>query len=545
MSGSTLIQKIVTILLILICLFCLSLPYLAPIEPVDDTYIVLRYAEHLSKGYGLRWNIGEDPVEGYTSFLHVMLLTVFSLPFSDGALAASVVSYLCLAILLFTIFYLARYELCLSSLGALICVIAMLFDYNVFITARRAMETTLATLCLICTVLFFLKYKRDSENKHLYGLFSFAFLTILSRPELIVPSFFLIGTSVSPLNLNRSKQRLLSIILFILIGLIYFIWRYEYFGYFFPNTFYVKNSLSIISELGLENVFGFIKDYHLIIILTILSLIIIRNRRRELIVVIILSLLGIFVFAKFHTIMNFNHRYFIPFLPNFLIVTICGLEELWTRIHRKLGEGKGILIFSIILLIIVGYPKGKPSYKFSEIFLKTEMGESMLNCHIKIGKCLKNSVHRINDYLAVSEAGAIPFYSEWVTIDTNGLNDKYLAHYGKVVVHDFLKITGRVDVDYVYKKKPVVIIMSSSNPDRVEHYVGRPLFHSPYLRSEYDFAEKFIFTPTWYQFVFVRKDCPYRMNILKNLRNCANENHLWALQKYGAMMIKESKLIND
>ena len=41
----------------------------------DDCYISFRYAEHLAKGYGLVWNVGEY-VEGYTHLSWVLLLAL-------------------------------------------------------------------------------------------------------------------------------------------------------------------------------------------------------------------------------------------------------------------------------------------------------------------------------------------------------------------------------------------------------------------------------------------------------------------------------------
>ena len=39
----------------------------------DDALIAMRYARHLTEGYGLAWNPGAGPVEGYSNFLYVML----------------------------------------------------------------------------------------------------------------------------------------------------------------------------------------------------------------------------------------------------------------------------------------------------------------------------------------------------------------------------------------------------------------------------------------------------------------------------------------
>jgi arabinofuranosyltransferase len=40
----------------------------------DDAFISFRYAQHLSEGHGLVWNIGEPPIEGFTNMLYVVLL---------------------------------------------------------------------------------------------------------------------------------------------------------------------------------------------------------------------------------------------------------------------------------------------------------------------------------------------------------------------------------------------------------------------------------------------------------------------------------------
>ena len=39
---------------------------------IDDAYISYRYSQQLARGFGLVWNPGEAPVEGYTNFLLVL-----------------------------------------------------------------------------------------------------------------------------------------------------------------------------------------------------------------------------------------------------------------------------------------------------------------------------------------------------------------------------------------------------------------------------------------------------------------------------------------
>ena len=54
-------------------LFILMLVYIWNFT-VDDAFISFRYSEHLASGFGLLWNIGQPPVEGYTNFLWVLII---------------------------------------------------------------------------------------------------------------------------------------------------------------------------------------------------------------------------------------------------------------------------------------------------------------------------------------------------------------------------------------------------------------------------------------------------------------------------------------
>ena len=54
---------------------------------------------------------------------------------------------------------------------------------------------------------------------------------------------------------------------------------------------------------------------------------------------------------------------------------------------------------------------------------------------------------RKNYLLATTEAGLLPFYSHWRSLDTWGLNDEWIAHHG-----------GLVTAEYLEKQKPDLII---------------------------------------------------------------------------------------
>jgi hypothetical protein len=43
---------------------------------IDDVGVSYRYARHLAEGAGLTWNVGGEPVEGYSNLLWVLMLSV-------------------------------------------------------------------------------------------------------------------------------------------------------------------------------------------------------------------------------------------------------------------------------------------------------------------------------------------------------------------------------------------------------------------------------------------------------------------------------------
>jgi hypothetical protein len=86
-----------------------------------------------------------------------------------------------------------------------------------------------------------------------------------------------------------------------------------------------------------------------------------------------------------------------------------------------------------------------------------------------------NSAHRVlgarlremtPGVLAIGDAGAVPYFSRWKTIDTFGLNDRHIALHGH-------------DADYVLDQNPDVIVLISNNASEFQP----PLAHEKPLRE--------------------------------------------------------------
>ncbi|GAB3376557.1 hypothetical protein [Amycolatopsis echigonensis] len=82
----------------------------------------------------------------------------------------------------------------------------------------------------------------------------------------------------------------------------------------------------------------------------------------------------------------------------------------------------------------------------------TNYGPDLQRAHVAIGKGLaKAEVPAANRTLAVTDAGAIPYFSGWESIDYIGLNDRAIAH-------------GADPTDVVANARPTVVVVTSADP---------------------------------------------------------------------------------
>jgi len=57
--------------------------------PMEDASMLLRYAQHLAAGHGIRWSLNQAPVDGATDFLYMALIAALSRLLHIGVIPAS------------------------------------------------------------------------------------------------------------------------------------------------------------------------------------------------------------------------------------------------------------------------------------------------------------------------------------------------------------------------------------------------------------------------------------------------------------------------
>lgn len=437
----------------------------------DDAYISFRYARNLALHGQLVFNLGER-VEGFTNFLWTVLLAL-GFKFNVGPITAS--RFLGIAFAVGTLAIVNRMSLqlsnqrpsawhfvapvVLSSMGAFAC------------WSTGGLETQLFTF--LVTLGFHLLLKEISSNQGQASAAIFA-LAAMTRPEgaflfvlAAIFRFFLFAIRLKRIWPQRLELSWLGI--FLLLFLPYYVWRWHYFGYPLPNTFYVKSAGGQGTWLlGFFYLRRFIEDYGIafFILLAFIGWSSKEDLRRK-----DLRRLTLFVWLSFAAyVVNVGgdfmglYRFILPILPLGALTLQESLSSLWQRLHIQLGSvplGLGLALISIGFLVASSHTTqraitfiGAENGIDSPAYLKKYAEE-----RIAIGQWFGRHRHP-DDLMTVGGAGVIPYYSEIPAYDVFGLVDKTIAH------DPHMTISNRPG----HQKWGSDQYMLSRNPTLITHY---------------------------------------------------------------------------
>jgi len=432
------VQKLIWIFVILAGLYglyqAISLAWVC-----DDAFISFRYAKNLIDGHGLVFNIGER-VEGYSNFLWTIMIAGAMLFGSEPILFAQVVgivSYIfTFLILVFISVRLSRQ----SKAGILVIPIAAVaimlqFDSQVWATSglETAWVTALVTLAFAILIM--------AESKKYFLLAGVVLiLAVLSRPDMMI--FYI---TALPYILLQSKRPVNNFIYYLLplliIFLPYWIIRFLYYGYIFPNAYYAKLAYLPWYTQGLIYLWIYLKtNYSLLLLILVIPLIISRltarfkkekcfDSRIERAWLLGILFVGPFTFYLVRIGGDFMHaRFFIPMTPICFLILETAISEFVkkssTRYIISIGLALSVLFrweqFPEERYSISGIYNEFDSYKAEDIERARIDGE-------RLGKYLLDKKAVVGfqggkaKMIYYSELPAAVNYKE-------GLTDEYIAH---------------------------------------------------------------------------------------------------------------------
>lgn len=379
---------------------------------LDDAFIFFRYAENWVAGAGPVFNAGEPPVEGYTSFLWLSLLAIGHALGGDLVSVSLILGYTCALATVLLCAAAPRFWPALPA-AAGPCAAVLLASCGAFLPwAQSGMETSLHAL-LLCvlavTHLVAIQAGRSLAWSLAEGLLMA--LLAMNRPDGLL--------AVAVLGLHRlgCARRLgwrgvvgLSSVFLLVFGS-YYLWRYTYYGYPFPNTYYVKvggGSAQVWRGLG------YVAEAALVLLPLLLGLLLAVPRVwREGGLCLLALVLGYiaYIVSVGGDVMP-AYRFFTPLLPLVCLLCARGLSSLP---RPKLCLAATVLAMTWGLGAYFGW------------IVPVIRGDVVAQNGRVVGEWMRRELPA-ETRIAVNAAGALVYYSKLPALDMLGLNDLHIAH---------------------------------------------------------------------------------------------------------------------
>ncbi len=468
-------------------------------DMTDDAFIYFRYVENWIEGDGLTWNPGHDPIEGYTSFLFVLLLAI---PAALGAHLPSFVHIINLALLFALLYAMARFVAAGIHGWRPITLVAPLLaasSFQVIVFTRGGMETVLFALLLVLALHVALFGSETRRSLVLSGaLFG---LLALTRPDGILAYVVYVGYAMSasvlrkrPLPLRRELYRAAGLLAILVPHLLF---RIAYYGELVPNTFRAKVGVTVpVVMRGLKAVLSYLASLRGGLLVGAVGLWALAPRTR------VGNVLGLFLLVWLLYLCSIGLSgmtwwYAMPLdvvsilwlgwsLAKLLEATSGQMEP--RRLRLLGGVALGVLCMAN-LASGVNRVLVTPTFFAQGLYQEpSDTGQKVTN-YIKVGKLMGN-IAKPDETMAVAECGAIPYYAGIVTYDALGLNDKHIA---RQPVTEGVWAFGHEKGDgrYLLEQSPTYIIMKpflTRAPDRTP--VGVPswiqMYRMPEFKRDYE-----------------------------------------------------------
>lgn len=212
-----------------------------PVHPAEDAAMLMRYSQHLAQGYGIVWNIGQPPVDGATDFLFMVVLAGF---YALGNGLESTVLWVCgIAHILTTmiVYFGMRRYFKGGILSAVLTVVFLLLGSGLRYTEACFGTPFFAFFCALSWLLAQMVVEQPRSIGRAAAFSLSCLLMGLTRPEGVLVAGFMLAAILFRLGWKPSKRIILIFCsMFLFLGGVYFLWRWNYFGYPLPNPFYKK-----------------------------------------------------------------------------------------------------------------------------------------------------------------------------------------------------------------------------------------------------------------------------------------------------------------
>jgi hypothetical protein len=440
---------------------------------VDDAFISFRYAKNLTEGHGLVYNPGER-VEGYSNLAWTLLFALLSLISAEPVGLAKAVG-VALGVGALPLVLLLGLEASGSALVAALCVLLVAINPFVAVWLVAGLETPLFLLGLAA-----LAYASARELKALY--FAAGALVCLSRPEGAALVAVLAGWGSFGERPVRFRPWLVLPLLAAAGQLGFRLWTY---GQWVPNTALIKTGGGWPQyRQGLVYLFELFDDWscQLGLLALCLAPFLLGDRKAlRTSLVLVLGYLGFLVYSGGDYFALY--RLAVPILPLLTVVLVATLAEAGRRL--ELSRAAQALAAGALVLCLALAP-----------LLKSEAGRQRLIQEIQMmDGFLRPAAYWLRDHsppgttIALTVAGAIPYYSGLRAIDRLGLCDAEIAR-AQIPWDDRHYGIAKYDSDSVLRRRPEWILLNLDEATVLRAASPQELAQRAYVPADRDLLSR-------------------------------------------------------
>lgn len=399
--------------------------------PVEDAAMLFTYSENIATGEGVVYNPGGEAVDGASDLLLAFVLAALRFVGLPVEMGAALVNAASLGFIAFAVWFAWRRTGIGGRWAAPGAVVVLLATTPVVYLGATGFGTLF--FAALVTLVAFLAVRLGSQPTfgQLAAVGGAVALAGMDRIE----GFVLAGAVVFAQSVTTRSLRTLLVPagIAVSVALVWFAWRWSYFGYPLPNPFYKKGGLSPGSlTFSLRYILLFGAPW--LLILTA-GAFIPKSRRLALTYLFLVVAPWTIIWGLLSNEMNLAGRFQFPAIPVAAVLTAsaaslmnAGLCELraadarwkrWATALQVVAIGTGVMILLSAVLVTQLEVRG----------LKTIREASF---HQEVAGALQASTEG-SGTLVTTEAGMVAWKTDLQVTDLWGLNDKRIAHDGLLV----------------------------------------------------------------------------------------------------------------
>jgi hypothetical protein len=434
----------------------------------DDAYISFVYSRNLAEHGELSFNLGA-PVEGYTNFLWTVILALGMLLGVPPELSSRVLGTGLAVGVLVVAFRLTERALVerrpgepapAPATGWAYLPPALLACSSGFACwASGGLESQLFTFLVLLAIDAYVDADAPGRAHRLRAVGIALALAAMTRPEgLIVTA--LIGVHRLALNLARDRRlkpsidELICIGAFLVVWAPWFVWRWSYYGWPFPNTYYVKAAGettakydAAMREAGLNYVWAWVSQTRLVWAAPLVAIGLGWARPRERrfaltsLVLVLAPVYLAYVVSVGGDFMGL-HRFILPLFALAAIAVTLGLARLAALVPAPAARRGVAVAAAVVLAGGFAWTQARLTRDSLDVRYLTRPGGAFADRHgidtpafliaytenrAAIGRAMAGCF-RPDDFSIVGGAGAQPYLGRMRGIDVFGLVSERIAH---------------------------------------------------------------------------------------------------------------------